>query len=154
MSGDMRRNIAAAVLIALALGLSACGQASDTTEGSSGARTVEVRMIVREVWPDVAQSFEVGDEVRVKNTGALVGEVTSVETTQSLFAVETAEGELNATENPVMQDVFLVIEGEAEVSESGYAFNGTNVYINDQIVYLTPTISFFGIVTSMEAAGE
>jgi hypothetical protein len=80
--------------------------------------------------------------------------VTSVETTQSLFAVETAEGELNATDNPVMQDVFLVIEGEADVSERGYAFDGTYVYINNQIEYLTPTISFFGIVTSMEAAGE
>lgn len=148
----MRRIIGAAILIALTL--AACGQDSETSEGTSGAQTVEVRMIVREVWPDVAASFEAGDEVRVKNTGAFVGEITSVETTQSLFAVETAQGELNATENPVMQDVFLVIEGEADVSESGYAFDGTYVYINDQIVYLTPTVSFFGIVTSMEAAGE
>ncbi len=148
----MRRIIGAAILIALTL--AACGQDSETSEGTSGAQTVEVRMIVREVWPDVAASFEAGDEVRVKNTGAFVGEITSVETTQSLFAVETAQGELNATENPVMQDVFLVIEGEADVSENGYAFDGTYVYINDQIVYLTPTVSFFGIVTSMEAAGE
>jgi len=47
-------------------------------------------------------------------------------------------------------DVTLTIEGEAVVSDKGFQFAGRYLYINDEIQYLTPYVTFPGSLISME----
>ena len=50
----------------------------------------------------------------------------------------------------VFLDIWLTIEGEASVSDAGYRFDGTNVYVNSDIEYLTPVTFFSGTIMSMK----
>jgi len=154
----MRKRILTGILTVVvsvaALGLVGCGD--DPAAGpvrAGSAEPVVVRLFVRGALNQVTDSFETGQEVRVKDSGTLVGTITDVEVTASRTAAPTAEGELRPADSPVFSDITLTIEGEAVVSEKGYEFAGRYLYINDEIQYLTPYVSFPGSIISMERAG-
>ncbi len=139
------------VLLLGSMGVTGCAEEPPSDGAAvSGETAVRVRMLVKEVRPEVAESFSEGETVRVKTSGATLGEIVGVEVEPAREAVPTAEGELAVADNPVLENVYLDIEGEADVGEKGFSFDGTYVYINEDVVFLTPTVSFFGLVTSME----
>ncbi len=146
--------LALVLITTAALAAGCSGTASTGGGGDGSAEAVEVCIFVRGALPEVADSFVLGQEVRVKDTATVVGEITGVEITPSLMPVPTAEGELRAAESPVFMDVELTIRGEAVVSDSGYSFGGTNLYINNDIKYLTPYTLFGGVITSIEVVGD
>jgi|GEM_PF-1486694 len=156
----MRTRIISMVLVVataalLAAGLTACGGSDATGGGQAGsAEPVEVQLFVRGALNQITDSFQPGQEVRVKDSGTLVGTITDVQVTASRTAAPTSEGELKPAESPVFSDITLTIEGEAVVSDKGYQFAGRYLYINDEIQYLTPFVTFPGSILSMERAGQ
>ena len=146
----------AAVLVAvLGLLVLPVGCKSGLPTGPSGsAQPVTVTMVVTGVHPDVAASFEAGQEVRIMESGARVGEIVSVEATSAAVVIGDAEGVLHEARSPIARDVMLVVEGEARVSEEGYKFGGAFQHINSQTVFLTSRTRFMATVTGLEAAND
>ena len=153
----LKRIMTAAALCALvAISLLAAGCDGDTPVVGDAPDTEEVvvEMFLRGALNQVVDSFEVGQEVRVKDSGTLVGTITAVDVVASRTSAPTSEGELLAAESPVFSDVTLTVEGEAVVSDNGYQFAGRYLYINEEIQYLTPMITFKGIIASMEVSEQ
>lgn len=145
------------ILLATALLLTApmLAGCNDTPAAEQpGGRKVYVTMVAEKVLPGIGDGVKVGDQLRVKNTGTVVGEIVAVDVSPHMQAVPTAEGTLKADAAPTLVDVWLTIEGTAVVSESGYSFSGEYLYINSMQRYLTPTVSLEGIITSLEVAGD
>lgn len=117
---------------------------------------VRMELLVRNARPPLEEAFIVGHEVRIKDTGTMLGAITEVKVEQALMAVPDSTGALQEARSPVFVDVILTIEGEAAVSDAGYSFGGTNVYMNNDIEYLTPVVKFSGIIQSMKpvSAGQ
>ncbi|MBN2848987.1 MAG: DUF4330 domain-containing protein [Coriobacteriia bacterium] len=147
----MKRTLAA-LLVLVALTAAGCSRQEAVT--SEETQDVELVILIRAAQPEIADSFEVGQQVRVKDTGTVLGEITEVTVEGSLAATPDAEGELHASRSPVLSDIRLTVRGEAVVSESGYRFGSQYVYVNNDIKYLTPFVQFSGILTRMQAVGE
>lgn len=133
------------------------GCSSGGSEGSGGAtaavtETVELVLLAREAQPEVGESFEPGQPVRIKDTGTLLGEIVDVRVEGSAEAVPTSEGELVEQQSPVEVDVYLTVEGEATVSDAGFKFGNEFVYVNNDVKYLTPFTQFGGIILEMNVA--
>ncbi len=150
----MRSRITVAALLMAVLmvvpGCSSNGSAANT----SSSTQVSVKMLMSRVQPEVAGSFKVGQQVRAKDTGALVGSIVSVEPTLAVVSLGDSEGQLHDARSPILRDVVLTVEGEAVESESGYEFDGAYRYINQEMVFLTPYTQFLGIIISMERAKD
>lgn len=142
---------AIAVLL-MVVGVTGCADSDAGSGEGASTEPVVVRMFIRGALNQVVESFEAGQEVRVKDTGVLVGTITDVEVVPSKTSVPTSEGELREADSPVFSDVTLTLDAEAVVSEKGYQFNGQYLYVNDEISYLTPTVHFKGMIISMEPA--
>ncbi len=145
----------AAAVFAL-VSLAGCSSGESTGGGTDTAATekVELVLFVREAQPEVADSFEVGQPLRVKDTGTLLGEITDVRSEGSRTAVPDAQGELHEQPSPVEVDIWLTVEGEAVVSDAGFKFGNEFVYVNNDVKYLTPFTQFGGIILEMNVAGE
>ncbi|MDA3937229.1 MAG: DUF4330 domain-containing protein [Actinomycetota bacterium] len=144
-------HVLALMLLLAVMPLAGCSDAPASDDGGpSGEQTVEVALLIRGALPEVASSFSQGQTVRVKDTGTVVGDIVNVERGAAVLPVPTAEGELNAAESPVFEDVVLTIQGRAVVTDTGYSFGGANLYINNDIKYLTQVTVFAGIITSIE----
>lgn len=148
---NARRSLALVCLLS-ALLLVGCGGELPTT--SKQATPVKVTMLVMRVQPEVADSFKVGQEVRSKTTGALIGTITSVDATLAVLPLGDSEGNLHAARSPIQRDVVLTLEGEAVVSDTGFVFDGSTQYINEELVFLTPYTQFLGFITGMERVGS
>ena len=148
-----RRFVLAALLsvvLVSGLGVAGCDDSSQGDGQSAQAEPVVITMFVRGALNQIVGAFEEGQEVRIKDSGTVVGTITAVEIVPSATAAPTSEGELREANSPVFSDVTLTIEGEAIVSDKGYQFDGRYLYINDEISYLTPVTHFLGMVISME----
>lgn len=150
----IRRSLFIAVLALAVLTLSACSGDAGPVGGATGTRAVTVEMLIQDVLPEVGASFAEGQTVRAKDTGTVVGTITAIERVPAASSVPTAEGELKAADSPLTEDVRLTIEGECVVSDAGYSFGGTYLYVNNEIKYLTPYTLFSGIITSIETVGS
>lgn len=149
----MTRTCAILALVFALTFLTACGGGT-VTPGGSSAEPVRVVLLVRNILPTVAGSFEPGQEIRVKETGALVGTVSSVESTGALAAVGDAEGRLIRAQSPVYVDLFITIEGSAVVDESGFRFGGRNLYVNQEQVFVTSVTQVNALPIELESAGQ
>ncbi len=150
------KRILIATLIVLAFALSGCGGSTSGTGGTAEPQlqNVELVMLIRAAQPEIGDSFKQGQPVRVKDTGTLLGEITDVRVEESLAAIPDAQGELHAARSPVLVDIWITIEGQANVSDSGFQFGSEYVYVNNDIRYLTPLAQFAGIITRMKVAGQ
>jgi hypothetical protein len=136
------------VALALVLAVTVTGCSNGTV--AEPVEPVVVELLVRGALPPVDEAFVVGQAVRVKDSGAVIGTITDVAVEPALMAVPDATGSLQAARSPVFLDIWLTIEGEASVSDAGYRFDGTNVYVNSDIEYLTPVTFFSGTIMSMK----
>ena len=108
-----KRFVLAALLVAVmlsGLGLAGCNDSGQGGTQSASTQPVEIKMFVRGALNQVVSGFEAGQEVRVKDTGTVVGTITDVLVEPSATAAPTAEGELNAVESPVFSDVTLTLD--------------------------------------------
>jgi hypothetical protein len=144
----MKRSL---VVLALSLAVATAGCTGGTAVTQQ--QPVRVTLLIRQVRPPVEESFIVGQTVRIKDSGAVLGEITDVLVEPNLMAVPDSSGTLKEARSPVFKDVTITIEGSAEVSDAGFRFGGTNAYVNNDIEYLTPLIMFKGVITSMKAIG-
>lgn len=145
-----RRTVIAIALSLAVLAAAGCSNTGSPAGVTSDTRKVVVEMLVQDVLPEVGASFAAGQEVRAKDTGTVVGTIAAIERVPAVKPVPTAEGELNAADSPVAEDVRLTIEGECVVSDAGYSFGGTYLYVNNEIKYLTPYTLFNGVIISIE----
>lgn len=151
----MKWRTAASIMALLALLALPTGCKSGLPTVSSGSdEPVTVTMVITGVHPDVAASFEAGQEVRVMESGAPMGEIVSVESTPAAVVIGDSKGELHEARSPIARDVRLTIEGEARVSDEGFKFGGAFQHINSQTVFLTSRTRFMGTITGMEAADQ
>jgi len=148
----MRSRIAAS-LLTLAVVAVLTGCSSGLPNGTSGTvQPVEVTILMTNVNPDVAGSFEPGQQVRAKESGAVIGSIESVDTTLSAVALGDSEGRMHEARSPISRDVRLTLSGEAEVSDAGFEFSGVPQYINSPTDFLTSRTQFLGIITRLESA--
>jgi hypothetical protein len=115
---------------------------------------VRLQLLIMNAQPSLEEAFVIGHEVRIKDSGAVLGSITEVVVEPALMAVPDSTGSLQAARSPVLVDVTLTIEGEASVSDAGYSFGGTYVYMNNDLDYLTPVVRFKGIILSMKPVDE
>ncbi len=146
-----RRSI---VLVCLLFALFMTGCKGELPTTSKQTTPVRVTMLMMRVQPEVAESFEPGQEVRSKTTGAVIGKIVSVEATLAVLPLGDAAGNLHAARSPIQRDVVLTLDGEAVVSDAGFVFDGSTQYINEELVFLTPYTQFLGFITSMERVGS
>lgn len=145
----------ASILALLGLLVVPTGCKSGLPAASSGkVRPVTVTMVITGIHPDVAASFEAGEEVRALESGAPIGEIVSIESTLAAVVIGDSEGVLHEARSPIARDVRLLIDGEARVSDEGYKFGGAFQHINTQTVFLTSRTRFMGTVTGLEAADQ
>jgi len=150
----MRSRIAAS-LLSLAILAVLTGCSSGLPNGTSGTvQPVEVTILMTNVNPDVAESFEPGQEVRVKESGAVIGSIESVDSTLSAVALGDSAGRMHEARSPISRDVRLTLSGEAEVSEAAFEFSGVPQYINSPTDFLTSRTQFLGIITHLEAVEQ
>lgn len=147
----MKRLLAALLILAA---LAAVGCSGPEAVTSAETRDVELVIFIRAAQPEIADSFELGQQVRAKDTGTVLGEITDVTVEGSLAATPDSEGELHASRSPVLSDIRITVRGQAVVDESGYRFGSQYMYVNNDIRYLTPFVQFAGIITRMQAVGE
>ncbi len=146
------KRVLAALLTLVALTVTGCSGPEAAT--SVTTQDVELVIFIRAAQPEIADSFEVGQQVRAKDTGVVLGEITDVIAEGSLAATPDSEGELHASRSPVLSDIRITVRGQAVVDESGYRFGGQYIYVNNDIKYLTPFVQFSGIITRMQTVGE
>jgi multidrug efflux pump subunit AcrA (membrane-fusion protein) len=147
-----RPSIAIAVLLTGALALAGCGGGkSASTPGAAGStQTVFVKLLIQQVPIGVGASLKTGQPVKVKSTGVLVGNIDSVEVTASAQAEPSSTGRLVESQSPVTDDLLITIKGQAIVSDTGFRFGASNLYVNSQDEYLTPTTIVKGTLVSIE----
>lgn len=142
-------------LVSLSMVLAGCGGETGGGTGTgtaAGAQPVTVTLMYRGALNEITDSFKVGDQLRVKDTGTVVGTIADVRVEPSKTAAPTSEGDLKEARSPIFSDVWLTVDGQAVLSEKGAQFAGQFLYVNDEIVYLTPYVSFKGFITSIEPA--
>ena len=91
-----RRSVIAALLSVVllsGLGVVGCGDSSQSGGQNASTEPVVVTMFVRGALNQVVDAFEEGQEVRVKDSGTVVGTITAVEIVPSATAAPTSEGE-------------------------------------------------------------
>lgn len=150
----MMTRMSAVLALVLALTFLTACDGGTVAPGGASAEPVRVVLLARNILPAVAGSFEAGQEVRVKETGALVGTVASVESTGALTAVGDAEGRLVRAQSPVNVDLYITVEGSAVVDESGFRFGGRNLYVNQETVFITSVAQVNALPIEMESAGQ
>jgi len=148
----MRSTLVATFLLMVVLLMSGGCASNGPMSGSGSAESaqVTVKILSTGVRPEVVDSFEIGQPVRVKETGSLVGTITSIESTLGAVSLGDSEGDLHVAQSPITRDIVLTVEGEATVSEEGYEFEDTFLHVNDNIVFLTPYTLFTAKPIRME----
>lgn len=142
-----------ALALAVALALSGCSGAKTPAAAPSGAstqQTVIVTLLIPEVPKGVGDSLKPGQPVKVKSTGVLVGTIASVEVTAAALAEPNSHGQLVESGSPVSDDLLIHIKGQAQVSDAGFKFGPSNLYVNSLDEYLTPTTIVKGTLVSIE----
>jgi len=113
---------------------------------------VEVQILVRGLMPPTEQSLVVGDEVRISDTGTVLGTISEVNVEPALLAVPDNKGVLREARSPILVDVQVTIEGEAALTDQGFKFGEQLVYVNNDLRYGTTAVQFAGLITGIRAA--
>jgi len=116
---------------------------------------VTLVLLVSNVQPEIAESFEVGQSITVDGTAATVGEVIDVEVDGALSAVPDADGELHAARSPIMKDVRLTVQGKGTFDDgAGCLFGSERVYLNSSLNLRTQSIQFKAVVMDLGPIGN
>ncbi len=144
----------AVVALCAVVVLAGCSKGTKSSGLAGGSQHVTTIMVAQQVNPDVVGSFKVGDQLRHKDSGAVIGTIESVTTSPTVQAVPTAGGDLKASASPVIVDVRMKIAGDANVTDKGVSFSGTYLYANEIDRFLTKNVQFDGLVVSITPGGS
>jgi len=133
------------IVVCAVLVVAGCGPRAST----GTPEPMELQLLVRGATPPTEQSFRVGDTVRIRESGTVLGTITGVDVEQSRIAVPDSAGVLRETRSPITVDINVTIKGQAVATEQGYLFEDEIVYVNNDTRYLTPLVQFSGIITEM-----
>lgn len=133
------------IVVCAVLVVAGCGPQAST----GAAEPIELQLLVRGATPPTEQAFRVGDTVRIRESGTVLGTITGVDVEQSRIAVPDSDGVLRETRSPITVDINVTITGQAVATEQGYLFEDEIVYVNNDTRYLTPLVQFSGIITEM-----
>ncbi len=140
----------AAVALLAALPLAGCSRASKGSAGGGAAQPATTIMVAQQINPAVVPQFKVGEEVRNKDSGVVIGTIESVTASPTVQAVPTAAGNLKSAASPIYVDVRLKIAGDAAFTDKGILFGGTYVYANEIDRFLTRSVQFDGLVVIVQ----
>lgn len=160
MSRSLRTAALMTVFALAAFSLVACGPREPAAPSGNGVapaepevRKARITMVSRSAPPEVAASLKKGQRVRLRDSGQLVGEIVSVETTDTKMAVSTSDGRLVVTPSPLYDDVTLVVEAEVQVSENGIHLGRVPMLVGSDTKYLTPYTVFGAMIVAVEPEG-
>jgi hypothetical protein len=122
--------------------------------GSGERRAVEVVVVFHGAPLEVVKQFRVGDTLKVKDTGSVIGQISAVTTTDTIQPTPDASGLLVAAVVPGQIDVLLTVKATPTVTPDSYRFSGERVYVNQDIKFVTPLVSFTGTVLSIRETGQ
>lgn len=154
-----RRAIAltlAAVLIVAGVQLAGCTRLGlRRGAGNSGAKTnVELTFLVAAADPGLVKAFRIGDPVRIKDTGSLLGKITAVESTPTRMPTPTADGKLVAADVPNQVDIRVTVAGSPTIALDGYRFDGEPVWVNSDMKLVSTLAYCEAKVASITEAGK
>lgn len=122
---------------------------------TSPPEDVELVLLVRNVQPEIAESFEVGLPVTIAGTTTTLGKITDVQIQGALSAVPDADGELHAAHSPIMSDVRLTVQGEGVIDDAaGYLIDEERVYLNSSLDLRAQSILFKAEVLGLRPIGD
>jgi hypothetical protein len=143
-----------AAMLALSSGpIVACGRTGNAGVSSAPTEKVEVQALVRVDYPGFRQALDTGQKVKFRDTGSTIGEIASVTETSALLGVATWDGSLVLTSSPNLRDVSVTIVGQARLTDSGYTFEGTHLYVNQTAKLLAPYAQFDPVILSIKKLG-
>jgi hypothetical protein len=115
---------------------------------------VELTFIVTEADPALVKAFRIGDPVRIKDTGSLLGKITAVEATPMLQPTPTAAGQLVAAEVPDQVDIRVTVAGSPVMTQDGYRFDGEPVWVNSDFKLVSTLAYCEAKVLSIKETGK
>jgi hypothetical protein len=152
-----RRILTLVVAVALMLAgsqIAGCRRLRAATTPSGQSGNVVVTVVVKAATPGLETEFKSGDLVRIKASGSTIGSITSITTTPTLDTVGTSDGRLVAAEVPNQEDILLKIAGTAVQGDDAFRFSGERVWVNQDINFISPFVSFTGTVLEIKPAGK
>jgi hypothetical protein len=133
------------VIVAAVLASAGCAK-SAAPSTAANAQDVTVVILATSVTPGIAASIAPGDQVWLKSNRALVGTVQSVDASDA--------GELHLRSYALAQEVRVTVAGKAVVSDAGFSFGGTNLYVNSPEDYVTKKTVLKAAIISMEQTAK
>ena len=132
------------------LGATGCSRVSGVVSAQP-TQPITVTIVAQRVNDPVPSQFHVGDPVKLKDSGALVGKIVSVSTSRTVEEVPTAIGTLRAANSPVTYDVTVQVAGNGVVDDNGTRVNGAGLWANDVPKFVTPYVMFSGLIAKVES---
>lgn len=95
-------------------------------------------VVVKEVRPELTDTVQVGDTVRLDVAAPVAGEVIQVRTQPTMVEVPDAEGNLVAQPSKLNNDLYITVQGPATYNEVNLYIDGRPYKLNDSVdVYST-----------------
>lgn len=156
----MNRRVLALALVAIVLvaglQLTGCTRLGlRGAKGASGPKTdVQLTFLVPASDPGLVKSFRIGDPVRMKDTGNLLGKITAVEASPTLLPTPTSDGRVVASAVPDQVDIRVTVAGSPTLAQDGYRFDGEPVWVNSDLKLVSTLTYCEAKVLSITEAGK
>jgi hypothetical protein len=125
------------------------------SKGSSGAKTnVQLTFLVPAADPGLVNGFRVGDQVRIKDTGSVLGKITAVDASPTLIPTPTSDGRVVASAVPDQVDIRVTVAGSPTLAQDGYRFDGDPVWVNSDLKLVSTLTYCEAKVLSITEAGK
>ncbi len=124
------------VAIVAGLQLTGCGRLRGKAGATGPKTTVDLTFIVASQDPALVKAFRIGDPVRIKDSGSLLGKITAVESTPTLMPTATSDGRLVASAVPDQVDIRVSV-GEPVWVNSDFKLVSTLTYCEAKVLSIT-----------------
>ncbi len=143
---------AATVLMVATLAAAALTGCGGST-GGGHATPVRV-VLLRQLLPkDSVGTLKTGQVVRLKNSGAVVGVIESIEVTPTPIVVTTSKGTQITGPSPLDVDVRITVKGAGTPEGTGFSFSGVAVKPGTGDMFFTPYMVLSATILSVEPIG-
>jgi hypothetical protein len=115
---------------------------------------IETVIFLEEVLGGAADSIIVGEPVRDRASGALIGYVTNYEKGPSVNFATSSDGQLVKTTKEGYNSVRVTIVGTGVYSDSRVVFDNNDYYINKQFEFLVGNTYLYAKIESMTKVEE
>jgi hypothetical protein len=140
------------LLTASAVALAGCG-VIERVFPSGEIQQVEIKALVKVDYPGFSKALSKGQTVKLRNEDVTLGELTAVAETPTMVAVPTWNGSIVMTASPNLRDINMTIVGPARLTDTGYTFDGSYLYVNQMAKILAPYAQFEALIVSIRKVG-